>query len=116
MTTFTRLFATLLCLLFVPVRATAGDGVIKGIDVSIQDLTPDEIGKIPYEIYKSFRSELKDSIKIIIAQRISSVKDTDKIIVLDNGKISDIGTHNELLSSNEIYKEICRSQKNTKLG
>lgn len=61
-------------------------------------------------IYKSFHSDLKDSIKIIIAQRISSIKDADKIIILDNGQISAIGTHDELLSSNQIYKDIYQSQ------
>ena len=62
------------------------------------------------QIYKSFNNDLKNSIKIIIAQRISSVKNADKIIILDNGKISGIGTHDELLNSNEIYQQIYQSQ------
>ena len=48
--------------------------------------------------------------KIIIAQRISSVEEADKIIVLDDGKIDGIGTHEELLESNEIYKDVYRGQ------
>lgn len=56
-------------------------------------------------IRKAFREEIPGTTKIIIAQRIASVQDADKIIVLDNGRINGMGTHDELLSSNEIYKE-----------
>lgn len=62
------------------------------------------------QIRKAFREELKDSTKIIIAQRISSVKDADTIVVMDDGKITGIGTHEELLKNNEEYREICTSQ------
>lgn len=61
-------------------------------------------------IRKAFREEIPDTTKIIIAQRISSVEDADMIIVLDDGHISGVGTHKELLKSNEIYKEVYRSQ------
>ena len=61
-------------------------------------------------IRKAFKEEIPDTTKIIIAQRISSVEDADKIIVLDNGKIDGIGTHEELLNSNEIYKDVYYSQ------
>ena len=61
-------------------------------------------------IRKSFREEIPNTTKIIIAQRISSVEDADKIIVLDNGKINGIGSHEELLKSNDIYKEVYYSQ------
>lgn len=61
-------------------------------------------------IRKAFREEIPDTTKIIIAQRISSVEDADMIIVLDDGHISGIGTHKELLKSNEIYKEVYTSQ------
>ena len=57
-------------------------------------------------IRKAFREEIPDTTKIIIAQRISSVEDADMIIVLDDGHISGVGTHEELLKSNEIYKEV----------
>ncbi len=61
-------------------------------------------------IRKAFREEIPDTTKIIIAQRISSVQDADKIIVIDNGKINGIGTHDELIESNEIYREVFESQ------
>lgn len=58
----------------------------------------------------SFANELPDVTKIIIAQRIASVEHADKILVLDGGKISGLGTHEELLASNEIYREVYDSQ------
>ena len=61
-------------------------------------------------IRKAFREEIPDTTKIIIAQRISSVEDADLIIVMDNGKINGIGTSEELLKTNAIYKEIYESQ------
>ena len=62
-------------------------------------------------IGKAFREEIPDTTKIIIAQRISSVKDADQIIVMDNGSIHGRGTHEELLESNEIYREVYYSQQ-----
>lgn len=62
------------------------------------------------KIRKAFRDELADTTTIIIAQRISSVEDADKIIVLDDGKIDGVGTHEELLQSNEIYRDVYNSQ------
>ncbi len=61
-------------------------------------------------IRKSFREEIPNVTKIIIAQRVSSVQDADQIIVMDGGRINAIGTHEELLASNEIYKEVYYSQ------
>ncbi len=61
-------------------------------------------------IRKAFAEEIPDTTKIIIAQRVSSVQDADKIIIMDDGKISAIGTHEELLSSSEIYREVYYSQ------
>ena len=61
-------------------------------------------------LQKAFKEEIPNTTKIIIAQRISSVKDADKIIVIKGGSISGIGTHNELLENNEIYKEVYYSQ------
>ncbi len=63
------------------------------------------------KIRAAFANELRDTTKIIIAQRIASVRDADKIIVLDNGQISDIGNHDELLARSEIYKEVFVSQQ-----
>ena len=62
-------------------------------------------------IRKAFREEIPDTTKIIIAQRISSVQDSDKIIVLDDGEINGIGTHEELLKTNAIYREVYESQQ-----
>ena len=62
------------------------------------------------KIRKAFRNEIPDTTKIIIAQRISSVQEADHIIVLDNGMVNGFGTHEELLASNEIYREVYESQ------
>ena len=61
-------------------------------------------------IRKAMREEIPDTTKIIIAQRIVSVEDADKIIVMDGGRISDMGTHEELLQRSEIYREVYESQ------
>lgn len=61
-------------------------------------------------IRKAFREEIPYTTKIIIAQRISSVQDADKIVVLDNGAINGVGTHEELIETNEIYREVFESQ------
>lgn len=61
-------------------------------------------------IRKAFREEIPETTKIIIAQRISSVEDADQIIVMDEGKINGYGTHDQLLKTNMIYKEIYESQ------
>ena len=61
-------------------------------------------------IRKSLKNDLPEMTKIVIAQRISSIEEADQIIVLDNGEINAIGTHQQLLKSNEIYKEVYLSQ------
>ena len=61
-------------------------------------------------IRQAFREELPDTTKLIIAQRVSSVRDADKIIVMDGGRINAVGTHEELLKTCEIYREVYESQ------
>ena len=61
-------------------------------------------------IRKAFREEIPDTTKIIIAQRISSIEDADQIIVLDDGKVMGVGTSEELLKTNDIYREVSESQ------
>ena len=63
------------------------------------------------KIREAFRTQIPDTTKIIIAQRISSVEDADKIVVLDGGTISDVGTHEELLVRSPIYSEVYHSQQ-----
>lgn len=64
------------------------------------------------KIREAFATKIPNVTKIIIAQRISSIQDADRIIVLDDGRISGIGTHNELIEGNDIYREVYESQIN----
>jgi len=63
------------------------------------------------KIRKAFREEIPDTTKLIIAQRVASVQDADMIVILDNGAISAVGNHEELLASSQIYQEIFYSQQ-----
>ncbi|MFV0413895.1 MAG: ATP-binding cassette domain-containing protein, partial [Oscillospiraceae bacterium] len=66
------------------------------------------------KIRKAFAEELPATTKIIIAQRVSSVEQADQIIVLEDGNINGVGTHEELLQGNEIYREVYESQTRRK--
>ena len=66
--------------------------------------------KTDAKIRQAFKEEIPNTTKIIVAQRVSSIQDADKIIVLDEGKINGIGTHEELLANNQIYQEVYESQ------
>ena len=65
-------------------------------------------------IRQAFKHELPDTTKIIIAQRVSSVQDADRILVMDGGRIVESGTHEELLALNGIYREVNDSQTKSK--
>ncbi|MGN1114751.1 MAG: ABC transporter ATP-binding protein [Oscillospiraceae bacterium] len=67
-------------------------------------------------IRKAFREDIPNTTKLIIAQRISSIQDSDIIIVLDDGKINGVGTHEELVKNNSIYREVYESQTNGGVG
>lgn len=92
-------------------RLTIARALLKNPKVLILD---DSMSAVDTKTDASIRRALKayspDTTKIIIAQRISSIYDADKIIVLDDGKITGFGTHDELLKTNEIYKDIYNSQ------
>ena len=62
-------------------------------------------------IRKAFREEIPGTTKLIIAQRVASVQDADMIIIMDNGMVNAVGTHEELLASSPIYREVFYSQQ-----
>ena len=66
--------------------------------------------KTEAELYSKLGKNKKDITKIIIAQRIASVKNADKIVVMDNGKLADVGSHEQLMITSSIYKDIYDSQ------
>jgi len=78
--------------------------------IILDDSTSAVDTKTDAEIRRAFKENIPSVTKIIIAQRISSVQDADKIIVMENGNIDAVGTHEELLENNEIYKEVYYSQ------
>jgi ATP-binding cassette subfamily B protein len=62
-------------------------------------------------IRRAFREEIPDTTKLIIAQRVASVQDADMIIILDNGQVSAVGNHEQLLATSKIYQEVFYSQQ-----
>ena len=66
--------------------------------------------KTDRKLRSALQNELKDTTKIIVAQRVGTIKDVDQIIVIEDGKVAGKGTHEELLANNAIYREIAQSQ------
>ena len=96
-------------------RVAISRTILKDAEILIFDDSTSALDlKTEADLYSMLKEKYPAKTKIIIAQRIASVKDADRIIVLDNGKISAVGTHEELLNTSEIYKDIYNSQLNRK--
>ncbi len=92
-------------------RLCIARALLKKPKILILDDSTSAVGtKTDALIRKAFREEIPDTTKIIIAQRISSIQDADRIIVFDNGRMESAGTHEELLDSSPIYREVYESQ------
>lgn len=92
-------------------RLAISRAVLKKAEILIFDDTTSALDlKTEAKLYEALKKEHASATKIIIAQRIASVKDADRIVVLENGKIAACGTHTELLESSEIYQDIYNSQ------
>ncbi|MGN1188088.1 MAG: ABC transporter ATP-binding protein, partial [Lachnospiraceae bacterium] len=92
-------------------RLAISRAVLKKAEILIFDDTTSALDlKTEAKLYEALKKQHASVTKIIIAQRIASVKDADRIVVLENGKIAACGTHEELLCSSEIYQDIYNSQ------
>ncbi len=92
-------------------RVAISRAVLKKSEILIFDDTTSALDlKTEADLYNELKQMHSGMTKIIIAQRIASIKNADRIVVLDNGKLSAVGTHNELLKSSAIYADICASQ------
>ena len=92
-------------------RVAISRAVLKKSEILIFDDTTSALDlKTEANLYNELKQMHSGMTKIIIAQRIASIKNADRIVVLDNGKLSAVGTHEELLKSNKIYQEVYESQ------
>jgi ATP-binding cassette subfamily B protein len=92
-------------------RLAIARAVIKGADILIFDDASSALDlKTEANLYKALKEEYPNTTKIIVAQRIASVKDADRIVIIDEGKLSAVGSHEELLKISPIYQDIYNSQ------
>ena len=92
-------------------RVAIARAVIKPAEILIFDDATSALDlKTEAELYSKLGRNKKDTTKIIIAQRIASVKNADRIVVMDNGKLADVGSHEQLMITSSIYKDIYDSQ------
>ena len=92
-------------------RISIARAVLKDHEILIFDDSTSALDlKTEAMLYEALRKECPDTTKIIIAQRIASVKDADRIAVLDEGRLSALGTHEELMKNSDIYRDIYKSQ------
>ncbi|MDE6203477.1 MAG: ABC transporter ATP-binding protein/permease, partial [Lachnospiraceae bacterium] len=92
-------------------RISIARAVLKPAEIFIFDDSTSALDlKTEADLYQALKKSHPDSTKIIIAQRIASVRTADRIVVLENGSISACGTHEELLKSCRTYQDICHSQ------
>lgn len=92
-------------------RVAIARAVIKSAEILIFDDATSALDlKTEAELYSNLGKNKKDITKIIIAQRIASVKNADRIVVMDNGKLADVGSHEQLMITSSIYKDIYDSQ------
>ncbi len=108
---FSELYMALAALGAVFLRLCIARALLKKPKILILDDSTSAVDtKTDALIRKAFREEIPDTTKIIIAQRVASVEDADQIIVLDGGAVSGVGTSEELLKTNNIYREVYESQ------